>query len=195
MKHIYGLKRISPVSPTNGCQFRRKFFNRVGLGRALLNASLVVLSENSDDRVFSRSFPERYRCGWPWPTFSADLNPRDYFSFRKLLFTKTTRRCRRIARTHFSVSDQRVKKLHLQLCEMSDTGCRWSWTPLMHVPKAFLLDCRSAKGTELGCQIHWCFLCSYVNTCDWNWVVFLEWCCRLAMIRMWCVWCRNPFHV
>jgi hypothetical protein len=45
--------------------------------------------------------------------------------------------------TNFGSSDQH------QLCEISNVSCRWSWMPMVHILKMFVLDCQSPKTSEL----------------------------------------------
>jgi hypothetical protein len=37
----------------------------------------------------------------------------------------------------------------LQLCEISDVGCKRSWMQMAHTLKRFLHDCQSPETTEL----------------------------------------------
>jgi hypothetical protein len=56
------------------------------------------------------------------------------------------RKAETIFQLHWSASR---KKLQVQLCEISDISCRWSWMLMVHILKICLQECQSSKASEL----------------------------------------------
>ena len=71
--------KFMPALQRLGYNIHEQWFMQDGATPHTANIVLDYLSENFGERVLSRKYPEKTRCGITWPAHSPDFNPLDYF--------------------------------------------------------------------------------------------------------------------
>jgi hypothetical protein len=87
-----------------------------------VNALWDVLNETYDD---IDCFPEWFRYGWCWPPHPLDLNLCDYFLFLiDAFYRNNSHAVEELQQEISAAAISIIKETKLQLCEISDIGCR-----------------------------------------------------------------------